>query len=127
MDSSSTDAHAARVAEVFRKHDRDASGTMDAGELEAALAELGALPKAGDAKLFVAGLMARCEDVDGDRSSLTITEFHSLFDLGRVRRAFADVDADGSGAIDAKEMARALRELGVRSAHLGILRAKPPR
>ena len=88
MDSSSTDAHAARVAEVFRKHDRDASGTMDAGELEAALAELGALPKAGDAKLFVAGLMARCEDVDGDRSSLTITEFHSLFDLGRVRRAF---------------------------------------
>ena len=38
---------------------------MDAGELEAALAELGALPKAGDAKLFVAGLMARCEDVDG--------------------------------------------------------------
>ena len=51
MDSSSRDAHAARVAEVFRKHDRDASGTMDAGELEAALAELGALPKAGDAKL----------------------------------------------------------------------------
>ena len=118
MDSSSRDAHAARVAEVFRKHDRDASGTMDAGELEAALAELGALPKAGDAKLFVAGLMARCEDVDGDRSSLTLTEFHSLFDLGRVRRAFAEVDVDGSGAIDAKEMARALRALGVRSATL---------
>ena len=111
------DDHDSRVDAVFHKHDRDRSGTMNAAELRAALDELNALPSSNQAA-FVASLMARCDDVDGDRSTLTLIEFRTLFDLGRVREAFEAVDLDGSGVIDKFEMARALRRLGATSATL---------
>jgi len=114
------EAHKSRVESVFRKYDTDNSGTIDCAELVNALRSLSALPDGNEAtqRQFVDDLLARVEPDDEDASSLTLSEFQKLFDLGRVRAAFKAVDTDGSGFCSAAEVAAALRRLGVPGASL---------
>ena len=89
--------HAARVAAVFAKHDTDRSGELARAELQGALTELGAAP--GSA----AQLDALLRRVDVDASgALSLAEFGSLFSFARLRTAFNQFDADGSGEIGEK-------------------------
>ena len=112
--------HRRKVEAVFRKHDADNSGTIDGSELVTALRALSALPDGSPEaqRKFVDDLLARVEPDDDDASSLTLSEFQKLFDLGRVRAAFHAVDTDGSGNATAAEVAAMLRRLGVPGASL---------
>mmetsp|Transcript_29330 Transcript_29330/g.90757 ORF Transcript_29330/g.90757 Transcript_29330/m.90757 type:complete len:81 (-) Transcript_29330:22-264(-) len=71
---------------------------MDVGELERALRELHALPADGDDRAFTKALLASADQDDDDAATLTLSEFRKLFDLGRVRRVFAEVDGRVGGA-----------------------------
>jgi len=112
--------HRHKVEAVFRKHDADNSGTIDGSELVNALRTLKALPDGSPEaqRRFVDDLLARVEPDDDDASSLTLSEFQKLFDLGRVRAAFKAVDTDGSGNATAAEVAAMLRRLGVPGASI---------
>ena len=112
--------HRRKVEAVFRKHDADNSGTIDGSELVTALSALNALPDGSPEaqRKFVDDLLARVEPDDDDASSLTLSEFQKLFDLGRVRAAFHAVDTDGSGNATAAEVAAMLRRLGVPGASI---------
>mmetsp|Transcript_25940 Transcript_25940/g.78172 ORF Transcript_25940/g.78172 Transcript_25940/m.78172 type:complete len:334 (+) Transcript_25940:315-1316(+) len=86
---------------------------MDVGELERALRELHALPADGDDRAFTKALLASADQDDDDAATLTLSEFRKLFDLGRVRRVFAEVDGRVGGA-SRRRRGRDARFLGPR-------------
>ena len=99
--------HSRRIARVFSQYDVDGSGTIECAELVPALADLGV---AGVDEAEAARLLA---GVDGDRSGgLDLAEFSSLFEEGRLRQAFAALDADDDGSVCALELRAAFRDLG---------------
>ena len=67
--------HRRKVEAVFRKHDADASGTIDGSELVTALRALNALPDGSPEaqRKFVDDLLARVEPDDDAASSLTLS------------------------------------------------------
>ena len=114
----------AKVAMAFRRFDRDGNGALDAAELKEALSFLGVDADSSQ----VTAVMRR---YDADRSgTIELPEFRRLladilaFQGGggggggdgiphEVRVAFAHFDRDRSGAIDVRELANALRQLGI--------------
>ena len=104
----------ARAQDIFRRHDRDASGDIDAVELHAALRELGMDPS----RAHVRGLM---QQYDTDQNTrIDQREFLALVQdvqqqqvTAHAQDVFTRHDRDGSGAIDVRELASALRELGL--------------
>lgn len=96
----------------FSSADTDKSGCLSPRELQAALKKCGADDKIV-AEIFVD------LDKDGDKK-ITKAEYMSAMnkmrpsqvDEMKLRRAFKELDADGSGKIDAKELKMVLEKCG---------------
>ena len=93
-----------RDIHLLLQFDRDGSGTLDAEELQPALAHLGLKCSTANAHKIV-----RAWDADNS-GKLDLLEFT---DLVRSLQTFSKYDKDGSGDIEVEELRPALRRLGL--------------
>ena len=111
MASSSTDAshrqpERLELAKVFRRFDADNNGTLGAHELANALKFMGLAVDAAMCNTLL-------DLVDADNSGeLDFEEFDVLHEQAKLRVAFAEMDADGSGSIATTELKAAMQSLG---------------
>jgi len=94
-----------RTAQAFQRYDTDNSGAIDLDELREALRKLG-LRAGGD---DVQALFRRY-DVDGNGT----IELHEFAVLVRDLQLYTSFDSNCNGAIDAGELSKALKELGLK-------------
>ena len=104
-------AIAARVDEIFKKADKNKSGTLAGSELKTVFGMLGI----DGGKKHVAEALAKY-DTDGTKS-LDLGEFtllvKGLHDVDLVEAVFKQADKDNSGTIEAKELKRVLGHFGL--------------
>ena len=94
------------LEDFFRATDTDASGSLDAGEVRAALRKQGIDISEEQALKLIAVIDL---DADGNVSLDELKTFaDSLQQRALVRDLFLKIDKDGSGAVDASEIAFAL-------------------
>lgn len=103
--------NASTAALVFSMFDADGNGTIDAVELQAALAQLGSTVDLDVARAYLGR-------VDVDRTGvLTRPQFAALLALppppDELMRAFRAFDLDGDGYVDANELGSMFSSVGV--------------
>jgi len=105
----------AEYRSVFNTFDADGSGAIDEKELKQALDAMGYKPSDDDVKAMIA-------EVDADRSGkIEWSEFLKSLERkpkkqhkeAELRKAFKEIDTDGNGGIDAKELRSLLEKMGV--------------
>ncbi|KAM3207940.1 hypothetical protein ACQJBY_062925 [Aegilops geniculata] len=100
------------VERAFRAVDRDASGSIDEGELQAALSDAHHRFSIRTVRLLIF-LFSDAQLAASPRSRMGPAEFVTLWNcLGQWRVVFDRYDRDRSGKIDSDELREALRGLG---------------
>uniref|UniRef100_A0A453QV06 EF-hand domain-containing protein n=1 Tax=Aegilops tauschii subsp. strangulata TaxID=200361 RepID=A0A453QV06_AEGTS len=100
------------VERAFRAADRDGSGSIDEGELQAALSDAHHRFSIRTVRLLMF-LFSDAQLASSPRSRMGPTEFVTLWNcLGQWRVVFDRYDRDRSGKIDSDELREALRGLG---------------
>lgn len=100
------------VERAFRAADRDASGSIDEGELQAALSHAYHRFSIRTVRLLMF-LFSNAQLASSPRSRMGPAEFVTLWNcLGQWRVVFDRYDRDRSGKIDSDELREALRGLG---------------
>lgn len=97
--------HNQALRATFSRHAGN-DGALQEDELAGCLEEMGVRVRAEDLRE-----MLRAVDRDGG-GDLSFEEFAQLFEEGKLRSVFEEMDADGSGTIDATELRAAFRKLG---------------
>ncbi|XP_037456905.1 probable calcium-binding protein CML48 [Triticum dicoccoides] len=100
------------VERAFRAVDRDGSGSIDEGELQAALSDAHHRFSIRTVRLLIF-LFSNAQLASSPRSRMGPTEFVTLWNcLGQWRVVFDRYDRGRSGKIDSDELREALRSLG---------------
>ena len=95
------------VTKVFAKYDADASGSVDTGELEAVMKELGLVLSPEEVSKALGQL-----DSSGD-GSVSLDEYLQWFECFDMHQKFNEYDTDNSGKINKREFLQLACSLGL--------------
>ena len=112
-----------RAQTVFRRHEREGSGTLDASDLRHALLELGLPATFGQIAIIIQRYERNAKGrIDADEFIELTRELYLFHELARrAERSFHAHDRDADGILDVAEVKRALLELDLEvstSAHV---------
>jgi len=95
------------MAQIFNKHDADASGNLDVKELDNVMKDLGIVLTDKETKSALSAL-----DTDGN-GVVNLTEYIGWFDLFDMQQEFKIFDSDGSGHVNKREFLQLTTALGL--------------